>query len=240
MALQIPTKRLVNDGEMEQDSWGQYTAFAGAAYTYSGGLPILTNEICYIKPVATAGDAVALPPAVHGLTIDIYNDGAAELAIFSANQNDTLNDGTAGGYLTCQPNFAYRFACFSDGYWTCENIASGFSGNFQTVSYLDGITAAGTTQGTATPITHVLNRTTNASGANGVLLPAAAAGLQLTVINANTTNALKVYPAGTDKIELAAAGAAYSLAAATSGQAAKVAQFMCVTAGQWHLMLSSN
>ena len=234
-----PFKQLIQPGELELDSFGVYTALAGANYANVGGLPVLTNEINYLKTVATAGDAVALPAAVPGFSLEIYNDGAAEAAVF-ASGTDTVNDGSAGGYITQSPNFVYRFICALAGVWTCENVGNGFSGNFPITTAADGILAAGNSQGTATPLTHVMNRVTNADGTKGVLLPPSAGGSCITVANVSAASALKVYPAGTEKIEAAAASAAYSLAAATGGQSAKVAQFQCYAAGQWHLMLSSN
>lgn len=63
------------------------------------------------------------------------------------------------------------------------------------------VSAAGTTQGTATALTRTVNFVTSvtASSAEGVSLPAAAAGLNVTVINTTSTN-LNVYPASGDAV----------------------------------------
>jgi hypothetical protein len=66
------------------------------------------------------------------------------------------------------------------------------------------------------------------------------AGTQITVTNAQGTNALKVYPFGTEVIEAGTAGAAYSIAAATAGQSGKTAIFTAFASGIWHVMLSNS
>src|SRR6202011_1897052 len=62
---------------------------------------------------------------------------------------------------------------------------------------VDNITAhAGGTQALGTKLTGILNRvTTVATATDSVLLPASGAGLELTVINAATTNSMNVFPA---------------------------------------------
>jgi hypothetical protein len=100
---------------------------------------------------------------------------------------------------------------------------------------VDNITAkAGGGQGTATPITGGINRvTTVASAADSVKLPVSVAGMQLDVINAAAGNAMNVYPQTGEAIDVLATNSAFSVAAN------KVARFYCVTAGQWHSILTA-
>ena len=56
------------------------------------------------------------------------------------------------------------------------------------------LAAAGTTQATATPVTAQLNRITNNTAANGVILPVGIQGQVIMIYPALVTNAPKVYP----------------------------------------------
>lgn len=73
-----------------------------------------------------------------------------------------------------------------------------------------GISAAGTTQGTATALTKDFNVVSTVAASSGVVLPTAAAGAQVTVKNAGA-NALAVYPASGGTIDALAANAAFSI-----------------------------
>jgi len=242
--VNVPTKILLLNGEIELESWGQYTAQPGANYINVGNLPILNNEVNRIVTCASAGDAVQLPQALPGMTLNIYNDGAQECAVF-AGGTDAINFGSAGGYIVQMPSSFLTIVCSSAGSWECELVGAGFLGNLPTQSSANGMAAAGTTQGTATPLIRLMNRVTTVAAGSGVILPntanlRAASSLTITVLNAQATNPLKVYPYGTDAIEALGAGVAYSLGAPTGGQASKVCQFITTVAGLWHVMLSSN
>ena len=90
-----------------------------------------------------------------------------------------------------------------------------------------GIAAAGTTQGTATALTKEMNIvSTVVSGANGVVLPTAVAGMMLTITN-TTANSLLVYPATSGAINSLAANAAFT-------QGTTTIQFIAPTATQWY------
>ena len=90
------------------------------------------------------------------------------------------------------------------------------------------ITAAGTTQGTATALTKEINVVSTVSaGANGVVLPTAVAGMVLTITNSSAT-ALNVYPASGGQIN--ALGTNIGL----SQPGAATLQFVAPTATQWY------
>lgn len=100
---------------------------------------------------------------------------------------------------------------------------------------VDSLTAhAGGGQGSATPLTAMFNRvTTVATAADSVVLPASVAGMCITVTNAAAANSMNVFPASGDAINALAANAAFAMAAG------KTAEFVCITAGQWHAILSA-
>lgn len=81
-----------------------------------------------------------------------------------------------------------------------------------TMSAATTITAAGATQLTATSLTKTYNVVTTATADQGVILPSAATGKQLTVVNA-TAVSIKVYPASGEQINALSANTAKSLAA---------------------------
>lgn len=92
------------------------------------------------------------------------------------------------------------------------------------------VTAAGTTQGTATVLTaaSLVNVTTGTSN-QGVLLPASAGLVGKTIQVYNFTGAaLKIYPNGTETIDGGSASAAVTLSAANRG-----VSFLCLVAGNW-------
>ena len=88
-------------------------------------------------------------------------------------------------------------------------------GNLVATSYhirsiTTGITAAGSTQGTATALTKEINVvSTVSSGANGVVLPTAVAGIVL-IVNNTSANTLNVYPATGGAVNSGSTNAAYS------------------------------
>lgn len=102
-------------------------------------------------------------------------------------------------------------------------------------SNADNLTAAGSSQGTALPVTQEQNRVTTVAAGTGVRLPPAQPGLNITVVHAAVTNALLVYPNGSDTINGAAS---YSITAAAAGVGV-VVTFMAFTAGAWHALKSS-
>jgi hypothetical protein len=90
-----------------------------------------------------------------------------------------------------------------------------------------GITAAGTTQGTATALTKELNIVSTVLTGNGVVLPTAVAGMILTITN-TSANSVAVYPAVNGIINTLAANAAFTQPASAT------LQFIAPTTTQWY------
>lgn len=95
-----------------------------------------------------------------------------------------------------------------------------------------GLSAAGTTQGTATVITKQTNEFTTVSAGQGAKLPSPEQGEFIFVANAGA-NALLVYPDTGHSINALAANAGFSLAAG------KNALFWAATASKWYALLSA-
>jgi len=76
----------------------------------------------------------------------------------------------------------------------------------------DNVTAAGSTQGTATLVTGVHVIVTTAAASTGVILPPAEPGAEVDIKNLGA-NAVNVYPATGGAINALAANAAFSVAA---------------------------
>jgi hypothetical protein len=104
------------------------------------------------------------------------------------------------------------------------------SGSFQ-----NAITAfAGGGQGSAVQLTRSINRvTTVATAADSVKLPAATAGLSITVINAAAANAMNVFPATGEAINALSANTALSVVAN------KTITFFCAVDGTWNSQLTA-
>ena len=98
----------------------------------------------------------------------------------------------------------------------------------------NGLTAhAGGGQGSATPIVATINRfTTVASVGDSAIMPASAAGMQITIINSGG-NSMNVFPASGEQINALGANAAFAIAAG------KAASFSCAVSGQWNVVLSA-
>ena len=187
----------------------------------------LVTQTCRLTTVATPGDSIKLPPSQAGLEILVINHGANPVQVFGSG-TDTIDDAaSAVGVSQMQSSFVL-YSCATPGAWYTEGLANGFGGGLQTVSTLDGVVAAGTTQGTATvlPPRMAYNVTTVALN-SGILLPPSVSGAEITVAN-NGANPLSIYPNGTDTIGVGAAGAAFVTAAAPN-----ITILYCFTTGKW-------
>ena len=123
------------------------------------------------------------------------------------------------------------------GSTTAINIGSAVSGATSTTT-LNGlavnsisaaVSAAGTTQGTATGlVSNINNVTVVATGATGVRLPTAVAGMRILIRNSDSADTLSIYPATGGTINALAANAAFTLAAGST------IELMATTTTQWY------
>ena len=91
-----------------------------------------------------------------------------------------------------------------------------------------GISAAGSTQGTATALTRQYNIVSTVTAGQGVILPTAVAGMRLTVINTAAANLL-IYPASTAAINSLGANTAFTLGGNTNA-----IDLVAATTTQWY------
>jgi hypothetical protein len=155
------------------------------------------------------------------------------IVITDANvSNISVASATTAGTITtaAQPNIT------STGTLTSLTVSGNITAqaNVTLTSYLvqsvaTGISAAGSTQGTATALAKDINVVSTVSAGQGVVLPTAVAGMRITVMNTSPT-ALNVYPASGGAINSAAANAAYSLSA--NGRL----DFIATTTTQWYTL----
>jgi sugar lactone lactonase YvrE len=133
----------------------------------------------------------------------------------------TMNIGTAG----------------VSGSTTAINIGSAVSGATSTTT-LNGlvvnsisaaVSAAGTTQGTATGlVSNINNVTVVTAAAAGVRLPTAVAGMRILVRNSDSLDMLSIYPATGGTINALAANAAFTIIAGAT------IELVATTATQWY------
>jgi hypothetical protein len=206
------------------------TAHAGGG---QGSALLLTSLINRVSTVATTADSVALPASAPGLQVTLINNGSNSMQVFGSG-TDTINGVAYATGVAQMANSVVMYVCTVAGSWEANGIGSGYASGYPTVSYQNGISAAGTTQAGATALTACINRISTAAASSGVALPVSAGGMTITVANAGA-NAVNVYPYNSsgDIINALAANAAFSV------PASKTASFFCCATGQWHALLST-
>lgn len=193
----------------------------------------LTTDLNRLITV-NSSTGVILPIATAGLDIIVINHGANTVQIYG-NGSDTIDDVAGATGVGQMVGSVTIYVCTTSSKWYSNGIGTGFSGALPTVSFQNTISAFnGGGQGSATPLTTVLNRITTVTNPNdSVLLPVSAGGLQITAINAGGGNSLNVFPRSGDTINALGANNPFALTLN------KVATFYCVNAGNWHSILTS-
>lgn len=202
---------------------------AGVTRT-QGGATALTKEVSRID-VSTApatgsvlGDGVQLPVSGAGLDICVINNTGNPITVYPAGVDQINNLGASNG-VSIPPYACEAFECPIAGAWYYDG-GVGFAGALNTVLSANGISAAGTTQATATLLAADINRVVNVSTGAGVALPPAAPGLDLVVVNRGT-NPLQVYGTGSDTIDGVQSGVG------VSQMQSSVCIYACAAAGTW-------
>ena len=98
----------------------------------------------------------------------------------------------------------------------------------------DQLTAAGSTQATAAAVPADVSRFTTVGSGAGCILPAMNPGDNVVVVNAQATNALKLYPPVGAQINLLGTNNAYSIAVATP-----YCGVTCISPTQYHAFQSA-
>ncbi len=128
-------------------------------------------------------------------------------------------------------NFTLKVSPDGSTFYDALKLMAG-SGRMAVKSNGSGLSGAGTTQGTATPITKQTNQFTTVAASSGAVLPSPEPGEFIFVANSGA-NALNVYPASGHSINALAANAAFSLAVG------KNVIFWAATATRWYAILSA-
>lgn len=210
-------------------------SFADNLTAHSGGTKAaafqLTALVNNVATVAAVGDSVLLPVATPGLDVTVINSGANPMQVFGAG-SDTINGvATATGVVQIQASVVV-YSCTAAGKWFAIGLGSGYNAQYPTIGSQDNQTAIGSNRAGAFVIAYELTRFSTVAASTGAVLPAAAAGLSFTIINAGA-NTLTVYANGSDTINGTAGATGVSLA---SG---KTATYFSASTGTWHALLSA-
>ena len=226
--------------------WEGLTVWANdtnALFTYDGAAWGLTYNLTSFQNLTMLG-INATADSTNKLSV---NSAAILFNNIGGDMQVKINKAAAGNKASFlfQNNFSARaeFGLLGDDNFTLKVSADGStfwnalkmlasSGRVALKANATGLTAAGTTQGTALAITAQTNEFTTVAASSGGILPSPEQGEFIFVQNSGA-NALNVYPASGHSINALAANAAFSLAAG------KNAVFWAATASKWYANLSA-
>jgi len=164
----------------------------------------------------------------------LTSSGTTTLATSTSAQTVSLGAGATVSGSTKTMNIGTAGVSSST---TTINIGSAVSGATSTTT-LNGlvinsisaaVSAAGTTQGTATGlVSNINNVTVVTAAAAGVRLPTAVAGMRILVRNSDSADTLSIYPATGGTINALGTNTAFTLAAGST------TELMATTATQWY------
>jgi phage-related tail fiber protein len=198
------------------------------------------NVTVDVKGRVSSGSNVAYLTANQTVTVsgDATGSGTTAIALTLANSGVVAGTYTkitvdAKGRATVGASLASADVTTALGFTPANKAGDTFTGLVTATNFAKsvsvGLTAAGTTQGTGLALTSAINVISTAAASSGVVLPAAVAGVLVTVVNVGA-NAIDIYPASGAQIDSLAANAAFSL-----GVASKL-EFVAVSATQWYAM----
>jgi len=196
-----------------------------------GNLAVQSNA--YVDNNLTVQNSITSNGAISTLS-SVSSSGASTIAIGTGSQTSTFGAGATTSGSTKTLNIGTAGV---SGSTTAINIGSAVSGATSTTT-LNGlvidsisaaVSAAGTTQGTATGlVSNINNVTVVATGATGVRLPTAVAGMRILIRNSDSADTLSIYPATGGTINALAANAAFTLTAGST------TELMATTTTQWY------
>ena len=167
-------------------------------------------------------------------TSGLISTGTTTLASSTGTQTVALGSGATASGSTKTMNIGTAGV---SGSTTNINIGSAVSGATSTTT-LNGlvidsisaaVSAAGTTQGTATGlVSNINNVTVVTAAAAGVRLPTAVAGMRILIRNSDSLDILSIYPATGGTINALAANAAFTIIAGAT------TELVATTATQWY------
>jgi hypothetical protein len=205
------------------------TALAGGGQT---GATLLPASVNVVATVVNPGDSVMLPKEGGGKRIVVINAGASSLNVFPNNATDVINSLAVQTAYAVPAGDVIEFVGSGNGQWYASVPSIDTLINLTLSGYLArsnaaAVTAAGTTQGTATALTADQNNVATGTANQGVVLPTGVPGMRVLVWN-STGATIKIYPAGTGTIDGGGASAAVTLTSAH-----RAAEFFCQSANTW-------
>jgi len=195
------------------------------AVVVTGGLGVGANS--YFTNLNVASNiAYVAPNGANTITSQMLNGGTLAWS-GNAGQLFSITDSMTGNIFSVNDVSGIPMISVDAG----GNIQFASSGGFVAYGVSPAVSAAGTTQGTATALTRPINivSTVAAGSADGVVMPATVAGMRIIVINTSAAT-LKVYPASGGQINALGTNAAYVLAA--GGRL----EFVATTTSQWYTL----
>jgi len=176
-------------------------ANATSGFTFNKSSNLVTISGNLVSANANLGNTV---------TANFYvGDGSSLTAINAANVTGMFSSVSATGNIS-----------------GANVIASSY--NIRSVA--NGISAAGSTQGTAAVISREFNQVTNVDVGSGIILPVATPGMEITVTNTNA-NSLNVYPASGAAIGTLPTNTAFN----QSGNSSTM-RYIAMTSTQWYVI----
>lgn len=226
--------------------WEGLTVWANdvnALYTYDGAAWGLTYNLSSFQnlsmlgvntsadatnKLAVASVAILFTHVGGDMQVKINKNAAGDKAsfLFQSNWSARAEFGLLG-----DDNFTLKVSPDGSTFYDSLKMLAA-SGRVALKANGSALSAAGTTQGTATAITKQTNQFTTVGAGQGAILPSPEQGEFIFVANAGA-NALSVYPATGHSINALAANAAFSLAVG------KNALFWAATASKWYAILSA-
>jgi hypothetical protein len=179
------------------------TSTTTGALTVAGGIGVAGNS--YVGNTTVKSNlAYVAPNGANTITSQMLNGGTLAWS-GNAGQLFSITDSMSGNIFSVNDVSGIPMIAVDAG----GNIYFATSGGYVAYGVTSSITAAGSTQGTATSLTRPINIVSTVSSSTGVVLPATVAGMRMIVVN-NGANALNVYPPSGGAINSGATNAAYS------------------------------
>ena len=160
----------------------------------------------------TGTDASSVAFGTGGTVVYTSNKLSVHAATTSAELAGVISDETGSGALV---------------FGTSPTISAPTISGLAAFSVSAAVSAAGSTQGTATALTSVINNVTTVAASTGVVFPTAVAGNRVIVRNGGA-NALAVYPASGATINAGSANAAFSIPVGAA------IEFFSISASAWY------
>ena len=199
------------------------TSRTTGALIITGGIGASANSFFTNLNVAS-NIAYVAPNGANTINSQMLNGGTLAWS-GNAGQLFSITDSMSGNIFSVNDVSGIPMITVSDT--GTINLAP--SGGFVAFGVSTGISAAGSTQGTATALTRPINVVSTVSAGQGVVMPTTTAGMRIIVMNTSAT-ALNVYPATGGAINSGATNAAYSLAA--GGRL----EFIATSTTQWYTL----